>query len=122
MTTSKWSENNVINESESPFQEIDEFLLEVEEIPCKAQYPKPPKPLNMLNKDKYGLQEYNFSGKLTTVEKEEAYKKYYEVKFKELCTKQANGIYEDFLSRVNSAYEKKKNSHLNNRSQYANYD
>ena len=76
----------------------------------------------MLNKDKYGLQEYNFSGKLTNIEKEEAYQKYYEVKFKELCTKQANGIYEDFLSRVNTAYEKKKNSHLNNRSQYANYD
>ena len=56
------------------------------------------------------------NGHLIESMRDEAYKQYYKVKFKNLCLKQADVLYEDYLSRVRSEYDNRKKKMVHNKS------
>jgi len=61
--------------------------------------------LNTLDKDKYGIRSFLEKGHLSEKDRESAYRQYYSVKFANMCEKQAEALYEDYLSRVRSEYD-----------------
>lgn len=84
--------------------------------------PGPPRPLNSVDKDKYALQAcLDLNGQVKEHKQTEAYEQYYSVKFKRMCEKQAVGMYKDYLARVKSDYETKKQAIFSNKSQFTNF-
>lgn len=55
--------------------------------------PQPPKNLTTVDKNKYNLEKYVEGGQIKEHLKEEAYKKYYSIKFQRMQEKKALSIY-----------------------------
>ena len=113
------SEQLFREERSTSWDNIEEMKAD---IPCKEVLPAVPRPLNQLRK-KYAVAQVVDKEKGTVREprKEEIYRKYYEVKFRRMCEKNAVDLYQDYLTRVRSDYDQKNKNIFNNRSQFTNF-